>query len=48
MKEITKILACLDLTEMDNHLIRYAVFLSRALKVDTLLFLHVIQEYDLE
>lgn len=48
MKRINNLLACLDLTEMDVHLIVYAFFLAKAWGIHSLKFLHVIQEYDLE
>lgn len=48
MKRINNLLACLDLTNMDRHLIAYAAFLAKALGIQSLKFLHVIQEYDLE
>src|SRR6056297_168174 len=45
--EINKVLVCLDLTEIDEHLIQYASFISQTLNVDKVTFIHIIQAYDL-
>lgn len=47
IKELNTLLVCLDLTEIDQHLIQYASFLSEALQTERVIFLHVIQAYDL-
>jgi nucleotide-binding universal stress UspA family protein len=47
VKELDTLLVCLDLTEIDQHLIQYASFLSEALHIDKVIFLHAIQAYDL-
>lgn len=41
------ILVCLDLTDMDTSLIRYAAFLARTWQIPKMTFFHVIQAYDL-
>jgi nucleotide-binding universal stress UspA family protein len=45
--EINKVLVCLDLTEIDEHLIQYASFISQTLNVNKVTFIHIIQAYDL-
>lgn len=40
-------LVCLDLTDIDHHLIQYASFIGEALHVNRVVFLHAIQAYDL-
>ena len=40
-------LVCLDLTEIDRSLIRYASYLSQALELKKVIFFHAIQAYDL-
>lgn len=47
IKDLRKILVCLDLTNIDHALIRYASFLSQALDIYKITFLHAIQAYDL-
>ncbi|MGM0431155.1 MAG: universal stress protein [Spirochaetota bacterium] len=41
------LLVCLDLTEIDQHLIDYSLFLGNKLSVEHVIFFHVIQAYDL-
>jgi len=41
------LLVCLDLTDIDQHLIQYASFIGEALHVNRVIFLHAIQAYDL-
>lgn len=47
MDSVKKILVCLDLTDIDPELIRYAAYLAPRLSAEKLFFLHVIQAYDL-
>ncbi len=47
VKELDTLLVCLDLTDIDQHLIQYASFLSESLNTRKVIFLHVIQAYDL-
>ncbi len=47
IKQLNTLLVCLDLTEIDEHLIQYASFLSEALDTERVIFLHAIQAYDL-
>ncbi len=47
MYKFNNILICLDLTEADNCLIRYANFIAGILKPDNLAFIHVMETYDL-
>ena len=47
MDPIQKILVCLDLTEIDPVLVRYAANIAPQISAETLFFLHVIQAYDL-
>ncbi len=47
MKKIQNILGCLDLTDIDPVLIRWASFMAQTLQAETLLFLHLIQTYNL-
>ena len=47
IKDLNTLLVCLDLTEIDQHLIQYASFLSEALETEKVIFLHAIQAYDL-
>lgn len=47
MYRLNHILVCLDLTEMDDSLIRYAGFLVEKIKPDSITFLHVMKSYDI-
>ncbi len=47
MDTINHILACLDLTEIDEHLINYASLAARIFEVPRVTFIHAIQAYDL-
>ncbi|MFP4447668.1 MAG: universal stress protein [Bacteroidales bacterium] len=47
IRHLNTILVCLDLTEIDHSLIKYANFLSQALETDKIIFMHAIQAYDL-
>ena len=47
IKNLNKILVCLDLTDIDHSLIQYASFLSQTLNTDKIIFFHAIQAYDL-
>lgn len=47
IRHLNTILVCLDLTEIDHSLIRYASFLSQSLETDKIIFMHAIQAYDL-
>jgi nucleotide-binding universal stress UspA family protein len=47
VKGLNTMLVCLDLTEIDQHLIQYASFIGEALHVNRVVFLHAIQAYDL-
>jgi nucleotide-binding universal stress UspA family protein len=47
MNPIKKLLVCLDLTDIDPVLIRYAAFIAPRFSVEKIFFLHVIQAYDL-
>lgn len=47
MKPITTLLVCLDLTDIDPLLIRYAAFVAPRLSIEKIFFIHVIQAYDL-
>ncbi|AKJ63791.1 universal stress protein [Kiritimatiella glycovorans] len=47
MRRFRNILVLLDLTEMDRPLIRYAAFLADRLHAEKVIFLHVVQAYDL-
>jgi nucleotide-binding universal stress UspA family protein len=42
-----KILVALDLTEMDDFLLRYVLFLVRKFKIEEVYFIHNIKRYDL-
>ncbi len=42
-----RILICLDLTEMDQNLLNYASIIAKYFKIHEMIFLHVIQAYDL-
>lgn len=44
---INQVLVCLDLTEIDKHLIQYASFISQTLGIEKVTFIHIIQAYDL-
>lgn len=46
MEKFNKILVCLDLTEMDHVLIRYANYLVNTFKPESLIFIHVMEMYD--
>lgn len=46
MKAFQNIMACLDLTDIDRHIISYASFLARLFPVEKLFFIHVLQPYD--
>ncbi|MFO8236423.1 MAG: universal stress protein [Bacteroidales bacterium] len=47
IKNLDTMLVCLDLTDIDHSLIRYASFLSQKLETDKIIFIHAIQAYDL-
>lgn len=47
MDTIKHILTCLDLTEIDEHLINYSALTSQIFKVPRVTFIHAIQAYDL-
>ncbi|MFW6297421.1 MAG: universal stress protein [Desulfosalsimonas sp.] len=47
MKAVENILVCLDLTEIDRHLINYAAYAAGVFKAQHVTFIHVIQAYDL-
>lgn len=47
MKPVKNILVCLDLTEIDLHLINYAAYTAGALNAQHVTFIHAIQAYDL-
>ncbi|MBS3771274.1 MAG: universal stress protein [Bacteroidales bacterium] len=47
IKNLNTMLVCLDLTEIDRSLIRYASYLSQALELKKVIFFHAIQAYDL-
>lgn len=47
LQPIRKVLICLDLTDIDLSLIRYASDLSRALLIEQIIFFHGIQAYSL-
>ncbi len=47
MYQLNHILVCLDLTEMDDSLIRYASFLVNKVKPESITFLHVMKPYDI-
>ncbi|MCF8105134.1 MAG: universal stress protein [Desulfohalobiaceae bacterium] len=47
LQPVRKILACLDLTDIDTSLIRYAGLLANTWQVGKIVFFHVIQAYDL-
>jgi nucleotide-binding universal stress UspA family protein len=47
LQPIRQFLVCLDLTDIDAYLIRYAASLARTLSVERVIFFHVIQAYDL-
>lgn len=47
MHHMEHILVCLDLTDMDNFLIRYCNFWAEKFKPKSITFLHVIRTYDI-
>ncbi|MCG6189514.1 universal stress protein [Maribellus maritimus] len=47
MYQLNHILVCLDLTEMDDSLIRYAGFLVNKIKPERITFLHIMSPYDI-
>lgn len=47
LQPVRQVLVCLDLTDIDVSLIRYAAALARTLSVERVIFFHVIQAYDL-
>ncbi|WP_340114628.1 universal stress protein [Maribellus mangrovi] len=47
MYRLNHILVCLDLSEMDDSLIRYARFLVNKIKPESITFLHVMKPYDI-
>ncbi|MBZ9730167.1 universal stress protein [Salegentibacter sp. JZCK2] len=47
MEKFTNILVALDLSEIDNSLIKYASFLADKLKVDKMYFVHNIKKYEI-
>lgn len=47
MKKFEKILVCLDLTEMDHFLINYSNFIVNIFRPGSLVFIHVMDSYDI-
>ncbi|MFO7931194.1 MAG: universal stress protein [Desulfosalsimonas sp.] len=47
MEPVKNIIACLDLTEIDDHVIRYAAYTAEIFGAHNARFVHVIQAYDL-
>ncbi|MFW6054409.1 MAG: universal stress protein [Thermodesulfobacteriota bacterium] len=47
LQPVRTILVCLDLTDIDTSLIRYAGFLAQTWQIGKMVFFHVIQAYDL-
>jgi CRISPR/Cas system endoribonuclease Cas6 (RAMP superfamily) len=47
MFQFENILVCLDLSEMDDSLIRYSNFLVEKFKPKTFTFLHVMKSYEI-
>lgn len=47
MYQLNHILVCLDLSEMDDALIRYASFLADKITPDSVTFMHVMKPYDI-
>ena len=47
IKNLNTMLVCLDLTDIDRSLIRYASYLSQTLELKKVIFFHAIQAYDL-
>ena len=47
MYQLDHILVCLDLSEIDDSLIRYANFLVTKFKPQSVTFLHVMKSYDI-
>lgn len=47
MYRLNHILVCLDLTEMDDSLIRYAALLANKIKPESITFLHVMRPFDI-
>ncbi|MFO7962807.1 MAG: universal stress protein [Desulfobacterales bacterium] len=47
MKRIHNMLVCLDLTDIDPFLIKYAAFMAGIFEAERVLFIHAIQAYDL-
>ncbi|MFO8055190.1 MAG: universal stress protein [Bacteroidales bacterium] len=47
MKKIEHLLVALDLTEMDDHLIRYSNFLVKKFQAKNISFIHVVKSYDI-
>lgn len=47
MAHVRNILVCLDLTEIDGHLINYATYTADIFEAQNVTFIHVIQAYDL-
>jgi nucleotide-binding universal stress UspA family protein len=47
MSQYKHILACLDFTHIDEHIIKYSAFLAEIMHTDQITFLHVIQAYQI-
>jgi nucleotide-binding universal stress UspA family protein len=47
MEKFNHILVALDLSEIDNNLIKYASFLAKTLKADKVYFVHNIKKYEI-
>lgn len=47
MKQLEHLLVCLDLSEIDDTLIRYSNFMADKFKPKSITFLHVIKSYDI-
>ena len=47
MTEIKNILVALDLSEIDNTLIKYASFIAESLQVEKVYFVHNIKKYEI-
>lgn len=47
MYKLNNILVCLDLSDMDNFLIRYSDFIVNKLNAEKITFMHVVNSYDI-
>jgi nucleotide-binding universal stress UspA family protein len=47
LSKFQRMMVCLDLTEMDQHLIKYAAMIAKVFEINSVYFLHVAESFEL-